>query len=143
MTDELQHMIATITALNMSIRFIGGAIGFAIYYSVFQSKFVPKAIENVGGVMMEQLNITNQTVITEAIGLIAASQNQALHTLPGIGTNETAWAMVDRAAKVTFADSYVYVYYVSIAFGSLSIICACFLGNIRKHMDDHIAVVLR
>jgi hypothetical protein len=31
---------------------------------------------------------------------------------------------------------------VSIAFGAVSIVAACFLGDISKYMDDHIAVVM-
>lgn len=37
-------------------------------------------------------------------------------------------------------EAYPYVYYVSIAFGVVSILCSLFLGNIKKYMTDHIAV---
>ena len=46
------------------------------------------------------------------------------------------------AGQVAFADSYKYVYYTSIAFGAVSIIAACFLGDISAYMDDHVAVVM-
>ena len=46
------------------------------------------------------------------------------------------------AGQLAYAESYKYVYYVSIAFGAVSIICACFLGDISKYMDDHVAVVI-
>ena len=35
-----------------------------------------------------------------------------------------------------------YVYLVSIAFGAVSIVAACFLGNIDRFMDDHVAVLM-
>jgi hypothetical protein len=34
------------------------------------------------------------------------------------------------------------VYYVSLAFGGVSIICSLFLGDIKKYMTDHVAVHL-
>ena len=36
-------LIATIAALTLSIRVIGGAIGYSVYYNVFVNKFVPAA----------------------------------------------------------------------------------------------------
>jgi len=32
------------------------------------------------------------------------------------------------------------VYYISIIFGTISIVAAAFLGDISKYMDDHVAV---
>ena len=50
--------------------------------------------------------------------------------------------MVVAAGQIAYAEAYKYVYYVSIAFGTISIIAACFLGDISKYMDDHVAVVM-
>ena len=50
--------------------------------------------------------------------------------------------MVVYAGQLAYAEAYKYVYYVSIAFGGVSIIAACFLGDISKYMDDHVAVVM-
>jgi hypothetical protein len=50
--------------------------------------------------------------------------------------------MVVAAGQVAYAESYKYVYLTSIAFGGVSIIAACFLGNIDKYMDDHVAVIM-
>lgn len=36
-------LIATIAALTLSIRVIGGAIGYAVYYNVFVNKFTASA----------------------------------------------------------------------------------------------------
>lgn len=40
-------LIATVAALTLSIRVIGGAIGFTVYYNVFYAKLVPKLTEHV------------------------------------------------------------------------------------------------
>lgn len=92
--------------------------------------------------MIYKLNITNITHITHAIEYTGASLLPALRTIPGIGKNETAYQIVVLAGQVAFADSYKYVYYTSIAFGAVSVVAACFLGDVGAYMDDHVAVVM-
>ncbi|KAJ5612150.1 hypothetical protein N7510_005344 [Penicillium lagena] len=135
-------LIATISALTLSIRVVGGGVGYTIYYNVFISKFIPLATEYIGGVMEMDLGITDPELIGEAIQLTGASLLTELKAIPGIGTNETAYDMVVLAGQMAYAQSYKYVYYVSIAFGAISIIAACFLGSIEKYMTDHVAVVM-
>ncbi|KAL4883860.1 fungal trichothecene efflux pump [Aspergillus karnatakaensis] len=135
-------LIATISALTLSIRVVGGSIGYTIYYNVFVSKFVPNAEHYIGGVMVTQLNITDVNLITEAVELTAASLLEGLHHIPGIEGNQAAYDAVVKAGQLAYAASYKWVYYVSIAFGAISILAACFLGNIGAYMDDHVAVVM-
>ena len=89
-----------------------------------------------------ELGITDPKAIETAVTLTGASLLEELKLIPGIAGNDTAWAIVVGAGQVAFAESYRYVYLVSIAFGGVSIIAACFLGNINKYMDDHVAVVM-
>jgi hypothetical protein len=135
-------LIATVAALTLSIRVIGGAVGYTTYYNVFIQKFVPNAVKYIGGTMELELGITNKTYILDAIELTAASLLDGLKEIPGIAGNDTAYEMVVAAGQVAYAESYKYVYLTSIAFGGVSIIAACFLGNINKYMDDHVAVVM-
>ncbi|PWY90507.1 MFS general substrate transporter [Aspergillus sclerotioniger CBS 115572] len=135
-------LIATISALTLSIRVAGGGIGYTIYYNIFISKFVPNAEHYIGGVMLTELNITNTAYIKEAIELTGASLLDELHLIPGIAGNEAAYDAVVTAGQLAYTESYKWVYYASIGFGGVSIIAACFLGNIRKYMDDHVAVVM-
>ncbi|KAJ6087921.1 hypothetical protein N7467_006835 [Penicillium canescens] len=135
-------LIATISALTLSIRVVGGGIGYTIYYNVFISKFVPKATYYIGGVMMKELNITDVKLIGEVIELTGASLLDEIRHVPGIAGNETAYQMVVQAGQLAYAEGYKWVYYVSIAFGGISIVAACFLGDIKKYMTDHVAVVM-
>ncbi|GLI80080.1 hypothetical protein PoHVEF18_008430 [Penicillium ochrochloron] len=135
-------LIATISALTLSIRVVGGSVGYTIYYNVFISKFVPAAKHYIGGVMVTELNITSVAAITEAIELTGASLLTEMQKIPGIAGNETAYEMVVGAGQIAYAESYKWVYYVSIAFGIVSILASCFLGDITKYMDDHVAVVM-
>jgi len=135
-------LIATAAALTLSIRVIGGSIGYCVYYNIFINKFVPAATKLIGGTMIYKLNITSPAVIKAAIELTGASLLEELNTLPGIKGVPGAYEMVVIAGRLAYAEAYKYVYYASIAFGAVSIIAACFLGDINKYMDDHIAVVL-
>jgi len=135
-------LIATIAALTLAIRVIGGSIGYCVYYNVFVNKFVPASIHYIGGTMALKLNITNQTVIEEAIGITGLSLLPLLNELPGIKDVPGAYEMVVLAGQMAYAEAYKWVYYVSIAFGIVSVIAACFLGDISKYMDDHVAVVM-
>ena len=65
-----------------------------------------------------------------------------LKDIPGIANQPGGYELVVAAGQVAYAEAYKYVYYVSIAFGAVSIIAACFLGDISKYMDDHVAVVM-
>ncbi|KAI0470560.1 fungal trichothecene efflux pump [Xylariaceae sp. FL0804] len=133
-------LIATVAALTLAIRVIGGSIGYCVYYNVFISKFVPRATYYIGGVMETELNITSVEVIAEAIAITGASLLPQLRELPGIQGVPGAYEMVVLAGQTAYAESYKYVYYVSIAFGAVSVVAACFLGDISKYMDDHVAV---
>ncbi|PSK33560.1 hypothetical protein B9Z65_7447 [Elsinoe australis] len=135
-------LIATVAALTLAIRVVGGSVGYAIYYNVFISKFVPAATHYVGGAMLVKLNITSPALIKEAIELTGASLLEGLKEIPGIQGHPLAYELVVGAGKLAYADAYRYVYYVSTAFGGISILAACFLGDIGKFMDDHTAVVI-
>lgn len=133
-------LIATISALTLAIRVIGGSVGYCAYYNVFLSKFTPNAIKYIGGTMY-QLGITNASYIEEAIVLTGGSLIENLRAIPGLA-DEAAYQAVVAAGQLAYAESYKYVYLASLAAGGVSIIAACFLGDINKYMDEHVAVVI-
>jgi hypothetical protein len=134
-------VIATVTALTLSIRVIGGCIGYTTYYNVFVHQFGKNAVKYIGGAMVE-IGATETSDIVAAIGITGVSLLEELRTIPIIGNNDTAYNIVVYAGQVAYAESYKYVYYVSLAFGALSLVCAFFLGDIEKYMNNHVAVVM-
>lgn len=74
--------------------------------------------------------------------LIGASLTQRILKVPGVDGNITKWELIVHAGELAYAEAYPYVYYASIAFGCVSIIASCMLGDINKYMDDHVAVVI-
>ena len=137
-------LIATVAALTLAVRVIGGSVGYTTYYNVFVNKFVANAETYIGGAMVLELNITSLPEITEVITLTGASLLEEIKMLPGIADNPNpmAWEIVVKAGQLAYAESYKYVYLTSLAFGGVSIIASCLLGNIDQYMDDHVAVVM-
>jgi hypothetical protein len=133
--DEL---IATVTALTLAIRVLGGAIGYSIYYNVFLEHFKKNVVYYVGGTA-QKLGITNTEAITTIINLTGAGLINDIRQVPGAESDQ-AWNALVLAGQEAYAKSYPYVYYVSIAFGAISIIASLFLKNIDYYMTDHIAV---
>lgn len=134
-------LIATITALTLSVRVIGGAIGYAIYYNVLVQKLTPILIKNVSTAMVIG-GIKEPEVIKEAIELTSASLTQVILHLPGVDGNVKLWESIVLAGQNAYAAAYPWVYYCSIAFGGVSIIASLFVEDIAQFMDEHIAVVI-
>lgn len=134
-------LIGLVTALTLSVRVLGGSIGYCAYYNIFVSKFTPAAVHYIGGTLVKA-NITNPALIEEVIVLTGASLLPEIGQLPGIKGNELLYQAVVKAGQIAYAEAYKWVYYASIAFGGVSIIAAVLLGDISKYMDDHIAVVM-
>ena len=59
LTHTQQDLIATVAALTLAIRVIGGSIGYTVYYNVFYNKFIPNSVHYIGGAMEVYLNITS------------------------------------------------------------------------------------
>jgi len=133
--DEL---IATVAALTLTIRVLGGAVGYTIYYNVFAEHFVTEATNRIGKACIE-IGIQDKAVIGEVIGLTAAGLLDGIRQLPNVTTDEK-WEILVHAGQEAYSHAYPYVYYVSIAFGGVSILCSLFLGDIKKYMTDHVAV---
>jgi hypothetical protein len=134
-------LIATVAALTLTIRVIGGSIGYTTYYNVFKHKFTAHAKARMIPICIF-FNITSPAIIGDIISLTGNSLLDDIKDLPGVDGNETKWLALVKAGQLAYADSYKYVYYTSIAFGGIAILASLFLGNIEDYMDDHIAVVI-
>jgi MFS family permease len=133
--DEL---IATVTALTLAIRVLGGAIGYSIYWNVFVDHFKKESIKLISATAV-QLGIREQLAIGHIVQLTADGLIEEIRQVPGVNSDQ-AWQALVAAGQEAYARAYPWVYYVSIAFGGVSIIASLFLKNIDKYMDDHVAV---
>jgi hypothetical protein len=81
--------------------------------------------------MSLQFNLTDPTLIGDVIALTGASLIDEIKEIPEIAAIPGAGDAIIYAGQLAYAASYKYVYLVSIAFGGISIVAACFLGDIR------------
>ncbi|KAK3363611.1 fungal trichothecene efflux pump [Lasiosphaeria hispida] len=135
-------LIATITALTIAVRIVGGAIGYAVYYNVFANKLGPALVAGLGEACAK-VGITDMKVIGGVVGLTAAGLIPELEgLLAKAGVDEAGRQAIVATGQVIYATAYPWVYYCSIAFGGVAILASMFLEDISEFVDDNIAVVI-
>jgi hypothetical protein len=88
-------LIATVAALTLSIRVVGGTVGYTTYYNLLYSKALPLVTAAVVQASMEA-GVYNLTKIEEIGALLAVSLNEEI--LPLVGDNQTTLDMIVTAA---------------------------------------------
>lgn len=131
-------LIATITALTISVRIVGGAIGYAAYYHILRNNFIKAIFVYLAPVVIDAGVLSPFEFGQIAIAL-SGNLRSSVPSFPAIDTPEKVEAVI-HAARQCFVDAYHDVYFVSIAFGGAAIIAALFLPDIGKLMDGHVAV---
>lgn len=131
------NLIGTITAITLSIRYIGGAIGFTVYYNLFYHKFF-KLAQTVGYDLAVEGYSYNITTLTTLVTLAADSEYAVLKnyiaTEPTVLKKATAYDAVIHGVEQTFVFAYRWPYWVSIAFGGACVLCSFGLRDVRKFM---------
>ena len=143
--DEL---IATITAITLSIRYVGGAIGFTVYSNLFFHKTTEAltqhlAIETLGMQLVVNpfLPGGKELIIAMTQLMGAAKYNDVKHLLATspLVLRRDQYPLVVAAAQESFALAYRWPYWVSIAFGAICFILSLFVGDITELMTAQIA----
>ncbi|KAK4043794.1 fungal trichothecene efflux pump [Parachaetomium inaequale] len=132
-------VIATVTALTIAVRIVGGAVGYAVYFNVFVQKLIPELSARLGAACVKA-GIHDPAVIGEAIQLTAVSLVKEIRGLPGV--DDKIWAELVAAGQQAYANAYPWVYYCSVAFGGVSVVASLFLGDISEMVDDSVVAVM-
>lgn len=155
-------LLGTITAISLSIRFVGGAIGFSVYYNVFY-RHVFENVQNSVAVQtiiyklgyVEGLANNDLSYVTALAESIAQAQYTLFDNLsaaavatadvqayvPGITLEEFQY-QITNATEWAQADAYRWPYYISIPFGATCFILAFFLGDVSPFLTEHVAAGL-
>ncbi|KAF2151602.1 MFS general substrate transporter [Myriangium duriaei CBS 260.36] len=157
--DEL---LGTITAISLSIRFVGGAIGFSVYYNVFYKNVFSNiqsmvAIETIIYKLgyVQGLSDGDQSYVTNLAQSIAQAEYKVFDNLsamafatpevaarvPGLTLDQFRY-QITQASHLAFAYAYRYPFWISIAFGGSCFILAFFLGDVSPYLTQHVAVGL-
>ncbi|KAH9882215.1 hypothetical protein J1614_001387 [Plenodomus biglobosus] len=141
-------LIATVTAITLSIRYIGGAIGFAVYYNLFYHKVGEQLVELVAKQLIAYKGIINPLsaagikTITHVVEMMGTAQfeqvQEILATDPQV-LQRNAFPQILRATQEAMALAYRWPYWCSIAFGGACFILSFFLGDIDQLLDAHVA----
>lgn len=142
------ELIATITAITLSIRYIGGAIGYTAYYNVFYHNFTQYATQRVaietivfGGMVAPN----DQEFILTLVTLLGTARFDDLRALIETSPRflrpdkQVCYDLIVRAGQESFALAYRWPYWMSIAFGGACFIMSFFLEDIKKFLTDSVA----
>ena len=134
------ELIGTITAITLSIRYIGGAIAFTAYYNSLYRKLEGYTLTVVAPAIVENgIASPKEKTLIGALATLAAQAKfpelkELIATNPGIGQKASAYDVVIGATQEAYALAYRYPYWISIAFGAISMICALFLKDVKKFL---------
>lgn len=146
--DEL---IATVTAITLSLRYIGGAITFGIGSNLFYHKVTEYATEIVatktiaGNAIVNPFRPEGLALIAHMTELVANAQFDQLREILAnspLVLNRNSYSLIIASAQEAFALAYRWPYWISIAFGGACVILSAFVGDIGALLDSHIAAAV-
>ena len=130
------EILGSVAGLALSIRLIGGQIGYTVFYNILQ----PKLTDEIASILVPGLQNAGlpPQQIPGFIGALVAHNTTAIIDTPGF-TPGILVASIEGVNEV-FLKSFPIVYYAAIGFGGAAVIASLFLGNIRKYITDRVAV---
>ncbi|KAH9864334.1 hypothetical protein J1614_010268 [Plenodomus biglobosus] len=130
-------IITTAAALSLSIRTVGGTIGYSIYYNIFITK------------LTKQLPLyTAEYAIKAGLPLSSAesfvglflTEPAKLATTPIPGMTPAVIAAATKGTQWAYSESLKYVWLTSIAFGAVAVVCTILLPSTAKYQTNRVAV---
>ena len=128
-------VITTAAALSLSIRTVGGSIGYSIYYNVFATKLTEKLPTYVA-----EYAVKAGLPLTSAEAFVTAFLTSPEDIASVQGTTPAVIAAAVKGTQWAYSKSLSYVWFTSIAFGSMAIICCLLLPDTRKYQTNRVAV---
>ena len=130
-------LITTAAALSLSVRTVGGAIGYCIYFNVFANKLTAKL-----PAFAAKYAIEAGLPPLEAQEFITILLTDPLNIAKAPGFSPEILQATQLGIRWAYAESLHYVWYTSIAFGVCAIVCCIFLPSTRKYQTNRVAVAL-
>lgn len=131
--------IGTTAALSLTTRFLGGSIGTCIFYNIFNSEIKTKLPTYISRAAV-QAGLPQDNIMA-FVQAITSPKDPAGAAAKVPGVTPSIIQAGALAARWAFADSLKYVWYATIPFGVICMVCCAFLPNIRKYMTNRLAVV--
>ncbi|KAF2429064.1 putative major facilitator superfamily transporter [Tothia fuscella] len=130
-------LITTCAALSLSVRAVGGSIGYSIYYNIFVNKLTPRL-----PALVAEYAIKAGLPLTSAEAFVGAylTAPEKLALVPGVTPAIIAGA--HKGLQWAYAEALKYVWYTSIGFGTLAMVCALCIPNTKRFQTNRVAVAL-
>ena len=142
------ELIATVTAITLSLRYIGGAIAFAVYSNLFYHRVEVNLTDLVAkktlalGAIINPLTPAGLQVIAHVTELMGNARYEEVKQILAMSPQvlqRNAYPKIVAASQEAFARSYQLPYYVSIAFGGACFVLSFFVGDIGPLLTAQIA----
>jgi hypothetical protein len=133
-TDAL---ITTCAAVSLSVRAVGGSIGYSIFFNIFQDKLTARLPLYVGGAAI-QAGLPPQAA--EAFVGALLTDPHAAESIPGVSPIILQAAIYGK--QLAYAESLRYVWWASISFGVAAMVAAILIPSTKKFQTNRIAVAL-
>lgn len=135
--------IATVTAISLSMRFIGGAIGNTVYFNIYNQKIVMNLPEYVSRYAV-QAGLPQDSAAAFTSAYVKLAQSGFIVTVASIGDFSGVSQDVLDAASLGYRWAYVesmkYIWYASIPFGVIACVCCWFMPNMERFLTNRVAV---
>ncbi|KAF7679895.1 mfs general substrate transporter [Alternaria burnsii] len=130
-------LITTAAALSLSIRTVGGSIGYSIYYNIFAGKLTTNLPKYTAQYAI-QAGLPMESV--EAFVGLFFTVPEELATADIVGVTPAVIQGATRGTRWAYSESLKYVWFTSIAFGSIAIVCTLLLPSTKKYQTNRVAV---
>jgi hypothetical protein len=130
-------LITTAAALSLSIRTVGGTIGYSIYYNIFATKLAKRLPLNVATFALAAG--LPATSLEQFVGTFLTAP-ETLATVPGV--TQAVIAGATKGTQWAYSESLKVVWLTSIAFGSMAIVCCILMPSTKKYQTNRVAVQL-
>lgn len=128
-------VITTAAALSLSIRTVGGSIGYSIYYNIFATKLEQNLPAKIGEYAVKAgLPLSSAEAFVGTFLTVPENVTE----VPGFTPAVMAGAV--RGSQWAFSESLKFVWLTSIAFGSMAIVCCLALPSTKKYATNRVAV---
>ncbi|KAF2497804.1 putative major facilitator superfamily transporter [Lophium mytilinum] len=131
--------LATVISLINALKFLGGSIGYSIYYAIFSGKLKVKLPATVAAYAIQAgLPLTS---VEGFVGIFLTDPTK-LATTPIPGLTPAVIAAASSGLRWAYADSVKFVWYTTIPFGVICIGAVLVMGNTRKYQTNRVAAAL-
>jgi Fungal trichothecene efflux pump (TRI12) len=130
-------LLGTVIGLALSVRLIGGQVGYSIFYNLLTPK-VTSILPTIVGEAVLQAGLPPLEIPEFVTDLVLTKNMTAIAGLKGITPTiiEAGINAVETAYVIGFKE----VYYAGVGFSGLALVACLCLSNVRKYLTDRVAV---